>query len=108
MALSIPSVTTASSVRQPLAVAPPSTTSGAGSPGAATEGVVGQFGRMLDGLTTAQNTADGLAVRAASGDLSSIQALTMASTEAQLLTQLTVTIRNRALEAFRDVMGMQV
>jgi flagellar hook-basal body complex protein FliE len=71
-------------------------------------GVVGQFGNMLDQLAASQNKADALAVQAATGDLSSIQALTMASTEAQLMTQLTVTIRNRALDAFRDIMGMQV
>ena len=63
---------------------------------------------MLDQLSNAQNQADVLAKQAATGDLSSIQALTMATTEAQLMTQLTVTIRNRALEAFKDIMGMQV
>ena len=56
---------------------------------------------MLDQLSATQNNVDQLAVKAATGALSSVQALTMASTEAQLMTQLTVTIRNKAVEAFK-------
>ncbi|MFZ4720531.1 MAG: flagellar hook-basal body complex protein FliE [Ilumatobacteraceae bacterium] len=104
MALSIPPI---SATR---ALAPMTRTDTVGAPAASGSGngIVGQFGNMLDQLAASQNKADSLAVQAATGDLSSIQALTMASTEAQLMTQLTVTIRNRALEAFRDIMGMQV
>ena len=76
--------------------------------GASSDGLIGKFGNMLDTLSATQNNADQLAVKAATGDLASIQALTMATTEAQLMTQLTVTIRNKAVEAFKDIMGMQV
>ena len=40
--------------------------------------------------------------------LQSIQDYTIASTEAQLLTQLTVAVRNKAVEAFNDIMRMQI
>lgn len=63
---------------------------------------------QFDALSTVQNTADRLALQAATGDLRAIEDFTIASTEAQLLTQLTVTVRNRAVEAFNDIMRMQV
>lgn len=106
MALSIPAVSATRMLAPTARVAPTATPASTGA--SSGSGVVGQFGSMLDQLAASQNKADSLAVQAASGDLSSIQALTMASTEAQLMTQLTVTIRNRALDAFRDIMGMQV
>ena len=66
------------------------------------------FAEQLDKVTAMQSNADQLAVQAATGDLQSIQDYTIASTEAQLMTQLTVTVRNKAVEAFNDIMRMQV
>jgi len=63
---------------------------------------------QLDSVASAQAKADNLAVKAATGDLQSLQDYTIASTEAQLLTQLTVQVRNKALEAFNDIMRMQI
>lgn len=75
-------------------------------------GASGDFGSWLgdalDQVSGAQNRADSLAVQAATGDLTAIHDFTIASTEAQLLTQLTVEVRNRAVEAFNDIMRMQV
>lgn len=79
-------------------------------PGAAAGG--GDFGswlgEALDTVSGAQAKADGLAVQAATGDLTAIHDFTIASSEAQILTQLTVEVRNRAVEAFNDIMRMQV
>jgi flagellar hook-basal body complex protein FliE len=66
------------------------------------------FAAQLDKLTGMQHNVDQLAVQAATGDLQSIQNYTIASTEAQLMTQLTVTVRDKAVEAFNDIMRMQV
>ena len=72
----------------------------------------GDFGEMLgkalDTVSSSQVKADDLAVQAATGDLAAIHDFTVASTEAQILTQLTVEVRNRAVEAFNDIMRMQV
>lgn len=70
------------------------------------------FGSMvldgLDRLEKTQDRADGLAVQAATGDLTSIHDYTIAAAEANVTTQLTVAVRNKAVEAFNDIMRMQV
>ncbi len=64
--------------------------------------------KAIDALNESHAEADRLAVQAATGDLSAAHDYTIAATEAQLLTQLTVEVRNRAVEAFNDIMRMQV
>ncbi|SEB89720.1 flagellar hook-basal body complex protein FliE [Nocardioides exalbidus] len=77
---------------------------------AATRGA--DFGGMvLDGierLEGIQDKADTLAVRAASGTLPNIHDYTLAATEAETATKLTVAVRNKAIEAFSEIMRMQV
>lgn len=62
----------------------------------------------LDDLSAAHAQVDTLAVQAATGDLRAVHDYTIAATEAQLLTQLTVEVRNKAVEAFNSIMSMQV
>jgi len=70
------------------------------------------FGNMvLDGierLEGVQDRADQLSVQAATGKLSNIHDYTMAATEAQVTTQLTVAVRNKAVEAFNEIMRMPI
>ena len=70
------------------------------------------FGNLLveglDRLEGVQDKADQLAVRAATGDLSDIHDYTIAATESSVATQLTVAVRNKAIESFNEIMRMQV
>lgn len=59
----------------------------------------------LEGL---QDRADGLAVQAATGDLANLHDYTVAATEASVATQLTTAVRNKALEAFQEIMRMPI
>lgn len=62
----------------------------------------------LDELDRLHSQADGLATQAATGDLESVTDYLVAATEAQLATQVTAAVRNRAVEAFNDIMRMPV
>jgi flagellar hook-basal body complex protein FliE len=63
--------------------------------------------KALDNVQAAQQKADNLAVQVADGTLSDPAQYTMAATEASLGLQLTMAIRNKALEAFQEIMRMQ-
>ena len=58
----------------------------------------------LEGLTDA---SDSLAVKATTGDLQSIHDYTIAAAETSTATQLTVAVRNKAIDAFNEIMRMQ-
>jgi flagellar hook-basal body complex protein FliE len=88
----------------------------AGAGGAAgTDGVQGTgkgFGDMvskaIDNVQQTQATADDHATKAATGDLTDVHDYMLAATQASVTTELTVAVRNKAVEAFNDIMRMQV
>jgi flagellar hook-basal body complex protein FliE len=105
----IPPVTTASTQAVTPSVAPVAT--GAASDAAAarrSDDFAGAVGSALDDLNTKQLHADRLARDAATGNLQNVEEYMLAATEAQLGTQLTVAVRNKAVEAFNEIMRMQV
>lgn len=71
-----------------------------------------EFGSMvLDGLDRLEgltDKADNLAVQAATGKLENIHDYTIAASEASVASQMTVALRNKAVEAFNEIMRMQV
>jgi len=75
-------------------------------------GVNNDFGSMLaDGIDSMESMTDkaaDLSVKAATGDLDAIHDYTIAASEAQLATQLTVAVRDKAVAAFQQIMQMQV
>jgi flagellar hook-basal body complex protein FliE len=58
-------------------------------------------------VQSSQDTADGLAVQAATGDLTDIHQYTIAATQASLMTELATTLRSKGIDAFNQIMGMQ-
>ena len=67
----------------------------------------GLLSKGLQGVQAAQSKASDLAVQVADGTLADPAQYTMASTEAALGLQLTMAIRNKAVEAFQEIMRMQ-
>jgi flagellar hook-basal body complex protein FliE len=66
------------------------------------------FTQALDSLQGVHDNADALAVQAATGTLTDIHNYTIAATEAQLVTELTTAVRDKAVGAFNEIMRMQV
>lgn len=64
---------------------------------------------MVDSLSKLEGldrTAQTKAIGAATGDLKDVHDYVIAATEAQTATELTTTLRNKALEAFTEIMRM--
>jgi flagellar hook-basal body complex protein FliE len=64
---------------------------------------IGEGLQRLEGL---DRTAQQKSVQAATGDLTDVHDYVIAATEAQTATELTTTLRNKALEAFQEIMRM--
>jgi flagellar hook-basal body complex protein FliE len=80
----------------------------AGAAGASTSsGFAAMLQKGITAVESAQSKADGLAVQAATGDLTDIHDYTIAATQAALVTQLATTIRTKGVDAFNQIMGMQ-
>ncbi len=72
------------------------------------DGFAAVLASSFDALQGTQKTADSLAAQAATGDLKDVHDYMIASTEAGLATEMVVTIKNKAVEAFNEIMRMPV
>ena len=72
------------------------------------DGFAATLAAVFDQLQGAQNTSNQLATQAATGDLKDVHDYMIASTEAALATEMVVTIKNKAVEAFNEIMRMPV
>jgi flagellar hook-basal body complex protein FliE len=80
------------------------TTDASGTSGASFSSVLGN---VVQGLSDEQNTANSLAVKAVTGDLTDIHQATLAATRAQVTMELVSAVRNKGVEAFNNIMSMQ-
>ncbi len=62
----------------------------------------------IDNLQSAQTKSDDLAMQVATGKLTDIHDYMIAANQAEIATQLTVAVRNKAVDAFNQIMNMQV
>ena len=72
------------------------------------DGFAAILASSFDALQGTQKTADAFASQAAIGDLKDVHDYMIASSEAALATEMVVTIKNKAVEAFNEIMRMPV
>ena len=65
------------------------------------------LGGVVDNLSGLQSTANTLAVKAVTGDLTDIHQATLAATRAQVTMDLVSAVRNKGIDAFNSIMNMQ-
>ncbi|GIE97865.1 flagellar hook-basal body complex protein FliE [Paractinoplanes rishiriensis] len=83
------------------------TTAGPVAPQGPNESFASMLSRGLESVQGMQANASNLATQVADGSLKDPAQYTMAANEAQLGLQLTLAIRNKAVEAFQEIMRMQ-
>ncbi|WP_028050716.1 flagellar hook-basal body complex protein FliE [Cellulomonas sp. URHD0024] len=94
----ISGVTSVAAPTAPVAPAATGSTSGAG------------FANILSGvdnLQQLQSTTNDLAVKAVTGDLTDVHDYSIAAAESSTALELTAAVRNKAVEAFNEIMRMQ-
>ncbi|MEM7274178.1 MAG: flagellar hook-basal body complex protein FliE [Actinomycetota bacterium] len=106
MAFPIPPISTPTPITRPSVAGPADgeATEGAGLGG----GFTNAIGDALSDLGRAEAAVEEAALRAATGDLTSVSDYMIAATEAQIATEITVAVRDRAITAFNDIMRMQI
>jgi flagellar hook-basal body complex protein FliE len=72
------------------------------------DGFAAVLASTFDKLQGTQATADTLAAQAATGDLKDVHDYMIARNEASLATEMVVTFKNKAVEAFNEIMRMPV
>lgn len=68
----------------------------------------GAFAQGLEQVQRLQGNADVAATGVATGQLEDVHQFTTAAAKASLGVELTVAVRNRAIEAYQEIMRMQV
>ena len=78
-----------------------------GAAGAGDGAFASTLASSVDGLQAMQSKSSELAIKAVTGNLADVHNYTIASAESAVALELTATVRNRAVEAFNEIMRMQ-
>jgi len=105
--VTVPAIGAVSATLPTVGVAGPSSPSATSSTGSTGSDFAAMLEKGINAVQSAQDTADGLAVQAATGDLTDIHQYTIAATQASLITELATTLRSKGIDAFNQIMGMQ-
>ena len=100
--ISIPSFPTVSAI----GTTPPAAEAPAVS--AADNGFADVLTGAIENVQSAQSKASDLAVQAATGDLKDVHDYMIAAQEASLTTEMFVTLKNKAVDAFTEIMRMPI
>lgn len=76
--------------------------------GTPSTGFASKLADSIGNLQEVQSKSDNLAVQAATGQLKDVHDYMIAANKAEIATQLTVAVRNKAVESFNQIMNMQV
>jgi flagellar hook-basal body complex protein FliE len=87
---------------------PTSPLGGAGGAAGTGDSFANILGNAVDSVQSVQANADNLGTQAATGSLTNVSDYMVAAEEANIQTQLTAAVRNNALQAFQQIMGMQL
>lgn len=66
------------------------------------------FTNLINNAMAAENNANDLAVKMATGELTDVHQFTVAAAQAQLTVELAAAVRNRAVDSFNEIMRMQI
>jgi flagellar hook-basal body complex protein FliE len=88
--------------------APSLTQSTGGATGGAGGAAKSSFANGLSSVEKSISAADTAATQVATGTATDLHQVTVAATKAQLGVQMTVALRNRAVEAYQEIMRMSV
>ena len=105
--MAISPIGSASAIASPLGVSPTSATGPAKVEGSG-QGFGDVITKALNSVEGLQNKSDALSTQAATGQLSDVHDYMIAATEASVATELTVAVRNKAVESFNEIMRMGV
>jgi flagellar hook-basal body complex protein FliE len=86
----------------------PGTTRPVPETGSGDEGFASSVRKALESVSAAERQADAIAVDIASGGNTGVHELMVATAKASLSVDLLVQVRNRAVEAYQEIMRMQI
>jgi flagellar hook-basal body complex protein FliE len=95
-------------ISKPELVAPDGPMTGAASGTGGTGGFASMLSQKLGGVVDLQNQADAASQAVATGQSSDLAGATVAVEKASIAIDLVSSIRNKAVDAYQDVMRMQV